>query len=75
MHIDLQPRMESPLSFPPARLDEYLAHGWRPMGQRIYTAHFALLGDGRIYSTICTRLPLKDYRFSKSLFFRKPLLR
>ena len=44
----LAPALIERLTLTPARLDDYLAHGWRPMGQRIYTAHFALLGDGRL---------------------------
>jgi leucyl-tRNA---protein transferase len=51
----------------PEELDRYLARGWRPMGQYVYTSHFHHFGGEEIFSTICTRLPLKGYQFRKSL--------
>lgn len=46
-------------------LDEFLARGWRPLGQRIYTADFIQLELGEIFSVIPTRLPLVQHRFKK----------
>ena len=37
------------------------------MGQSIYTTHFSRLADGNLYSTLCSRLSLDGYTFSKSL--------
>ncbi len=50
-------------------LDLYLEAGWRCMRSAIYTSHFmtfAKAGHSQIYSTIPTRLNLKDFQFSKS---------
>lgn len=47
-------------------LDEYLARGWRPLGQRIYTADFIQLELGEIFSVVPTRLPLADHQWRKS---------
>ncbi|MEO1263273.1 MAG: arginine-tRNA-protein transferase [Bacteroidota bacterium] len=47
-------------------LDQYLNNGWYRMGQIIFTCHF-LFFEENLYSPIWTRLPLKDYRFRKSL--------
>ncbi len=70
--IDLCSKLERPDRFGAEELDAFLAAGWRPMGQSIYTSHFSQFNDGRIYSTLCTRLPLHDHRFGKS---RRKLLR
>ncbi|MEQ8703690.1 MAG: GNAT family N-acetyltransferase [Phaeodactylibacter sp.] len=51
-------------------LDVYLKAGWRCTGQSIYTSHFMRFPpetDGRIFSTIPTRLNLEGYTFRKSL--------
>ena len=63
----LRPHLKSPDHLPPAELDQLLAGGWRPMGQQVYISDYALLADGQLHSTLCTRLPLEGYRFSKSL--------
>lgn len=47
-------------------LDRYLDKGWYRMGQIIFTTHF-LFYENALYSPIWIRLPLKDYRFRKSL--------
>lgn len=46
-------------------LDRYLARGWRPLGQRIYTADFIQLELGAIFSVIPTRLELADHQWRK----------
>lgn len=58
---------ENPLELKPAELDQYLAEGWRPMGQSVYTCHFSFFGSKELYSTLCIRLPLNGYEFRKSL--------
>ena len=50
----------------PEKLDEYLARGWFRMGSMIFTCHFLCFENG-LYSAVWTRLPLKGYRFKKSL--------
>lgn len=50
----------------PEKLDEYLARGWFRMGMMIFTCHF-LCFENELYSAVWTRLPLEDYKFSKSL--------
>ncbi|MBV6425779.1 MAG: putative arginyl-tRNA--protein transferase [Haliscomenobacter sp.] len=47
-------------------LDAYLANGWYRMGQAIFTTHFLCFGTD-FFSAIWIRLPLDNYRFSKSL--------
>lgn len=47
-------------------LDEYLRKAWYRMGQAIFTCHFLFFEDN-LYSPVWTRLPLKNYRFRKSL--------
>ncbi len=47
----------APASVSATELDDFLAHGWRPLGQRIYTADFIQLDLGEIFSVIPTRLP------------------
>ncbi|MCB0635457.1 MAG: GNAT family N-acetyltransferase, partial [Lewinella sp.] len=58
--------IQAPRSLSPAELDQYLARGWRPLGQRIYTADFIQLELGDIYSVVPTRLPLAGHRWRKS---------
>jgi len=63
-------RIRYPETVPPAELDDYLEAGWRCAGQAIYTSHFMRFpqdGEGRIYSTLPTRLPLRGYSFGKRL--------
>ncbi|MDX1666230.1 MAG: GNAT family N-acetyltransferase [Saprospiraceae bacterium] len=50
----------------PSELDAYLSKGWYRMGQTLFTTHF-LCFDEEFYSAIWIRLPLRDYRFRKSL--------
>ncbi len=50
----------------PEELDAYLAQGWYRMGQTIFTTHFLCFGE-RFYSALWVRLPLRGYRFRKSL--------
>ncbi|MCO6477855.1 MAG: arginine-tRNA-protein transferase [Phaeodactylibacter sp.] len=50
----------------PEELDAYLAKGWYRMGQTIFTTHFLCFGRA-FYSAIWIRLPLRGYRFRKSL--------
>lgn len=56
----------APTKLSATELDEYLARGWRPLGQRIYSADFIQLELGDIFSVVPTRLPLNGHRFSKS---------
>jgi arginine-tRNA-protein transferase len=56
----------APTKFSATELDEYLARGWRPLGQRIYSADFIQLELGDIFSVVPTRLPLNGHRFTKS---------
>lgn len=49
----------------PSDLDDYLAKGWRPYGQRIYTADFIQLKLGEIYSVLPTRLDLNTHQWRK----------
>ena len=67
-------RMYSRIRYPdtvsPTELDRFLESGWRCAGQAIYTAHFMRFpanAEGRIYSTLPTRLPLQGYQFKKRL--------
>lgn len=63
-------RIRYPEKVAPAELDDYLEAGWRCAGQAIYTAHFMRFpanAEGRIYSTLPTRLPLRGYQFKKRL--------
>jgi arginine-tRNA-protein transferase len=63
-------RIRYPDQVAPSELDDYLEAGWRCAGQAIYTAHFMRFPatvEGRIYSTLPTRLPLKGYTFKKRL--------
>ncbi len=63
-------RIRYPEKVSPEELDDYLASGWRCMGQAIYTSHFMFFpveGGKRVFSTIPTRLPLEGYAFRKSL--------
>lgn len=53
-----------PTTIAPETLDKYLATGWHPMGQAMYTCKFSFF-NGRLYSAIWTRTCLRDYRFSK----------
>ncbi|MEM6965703.1 MAG: hypothetical protein AAF573_13125 [Bacteroidota bacterium] len=55
-----------PEFLPHKKLDEYLARGWFRMGQMIFTCRF-LCFDGKLYTAVWTRLPLKDYTFRKSV--------
>lgn len=50
----------------PHELDHFLTRGWYRMGQTIFTTHFLCFGQ-EFYSAIWVRLPLKEYRFRKSL--------
>lgn len=56
----------APTNFSAAELDEYLARGWRPLGQRIYTADFIQLELGEIFSVVPTRLALATHQWRKS---------
>lgn len=55
----------APTSLSATELDEYLARGWRPLGQRIYTADFIQLELGEIFSVVPTRLPLTSHLWRK----------
>lgn len=55
-----------PYLIAPHELDNYLSRGWYRMGQTIFTTHF-LFYRSNLYSTIWTRLPLKDYKLRKRL--------
>ncbi len=50
----------------PEELDAYLSRGWYRMGQTIFTTHFLCFGE-QFYSAVWVRLPLRGYRFRKSL--------
>jgi len=56
----------SPKDFSPADLDDYLARGWRPYGQQIYTADYIQLQLGEVYSVLPTRLALDKHKWRKS---------
>jgi arginine-tRNA-protein transferase len=63
-------RIRHPERVSQTELDDYLKAGWRCTGQAIYTSHFMRFPpekEGQIFSTMPTRLPLRDYHFSKSL--------
>ncbi len=47
-------------------MDAYLEKAWYRMGQAIFTCHFLFFEDN-LYSPVWTRLPLRGYRFRKSL--------
>lgn len=55
----------TPQLFTPLDLDNYLAKGWRPYGQRIYTADFIQLKLGEVYSVLPTRLDLATHQWRK----------
>jgi arginyl-tRNA--protein-N-Asp/Glu arginylyltransferase len=55
----------SPQGLTRSDLDDYLAKGWRPFGQRIYTANFIQVELGEIYSVVPTRLPLSTHQWRK----------
>lgn len=55
-----------PEGLSPETLDAYLANGWYRMGQSIFTTHFLCFGT-EFFSAVWIRLPLENYRFSKSL--------
>lgn len=55
----------APKHFSPHELDRYLAQGWRPLGQRIYTADFIQVTLGEVFGVIPTRLPLATHRWRK----------
>ncbi len=57
--------IRAPEHLSPQELDQYLARGWRPLGQRIYTADFIQLELGAIFSVIPTRLPLVNQHWRK----------
>ncbi len=46
--------------------DLFLANGWFPMGQAIFTCHI-LFFENVLYSPVWIRLPLKGYTFRKGL--------
>jgi len=53
-------------SLSPQEFDNFLAEGWYPMGQTIFTTHFLCFFQ-QFYSAIWIRLPLQGYQYSKSL--------
>ncbi|PSR14570.1 MAG: hypothetical protein DA408_05210 [Bacteroidetes bacterium] len=55
----------SPQGLTRSDLDDYLAKGWRPFGQRIYTANFIQVELGEIYSVVPTRLLLATHQWRK----------
>ncbi|RMF03643.1 MAG: GNAT family N-acetyltransferase [Bacteroidetes bacterium] len=55
----------APKRFSPLELDRYLAQGWRPLGQRIYTADFIQVSLGEVYGVTPTRLPLHTHTWRK----------
>ena len=55
----------SPKEFSPVDLDNYLAKGWRPYGQQIYTADYIQLQLGQVYSVLPTRLDLAKHKWRK----------
>lgn len=55
----------APEKFTALDLDSYLARGWRPYGQRIYTADFIQLNLGEVYSVLPTRLALATHQWRK----------
>ncbi len=55
----------APQVFTPLDLDNHLARGWRPYGQRIYTADFIQLKLGEVYSVLPTRLDLATHQWRK----------
>ena len=59
-------RILHPSQLAPSALDNYLAAGYRPSGQSIYTSEFIQIVQGELISVIPTRLPLRGHRFGKS---------
>ncbi|RME21087.1 MAG: GNAT family N-acetyltransferase [Deltaproteobacteria bacterium] len=55
-----------PETLPPDLLDDLLAQGWYRMRQAVFTCRY-LLGRRGLHTAVWTRLPLRGYRFRKSL--------
>lgn len=53
-------------SLQPEELDRYLSEGWYRWAQTIFTGHILAFPDA-LYPAAWIRLPLKDYKFRKSL--------
>ena len=49
----------------PEQLDEFLARGWRPTGQSIYTSDYLRTDDDELHGCLQIRLPLQGFRFKK----------
>lgn len=56
-----------PVKLSPAELDQYLARGWRPSGQSLYTCDYVQLEPGEIVSVLPTRLNLQHHQFGKRM--------
>ncbi|GEM_PF-279178 len=54
-----------PTTIAPETLDKYLANGWHPMGQAMYTCNFSFF-NSKLHSAIWTRTCLRDYTFRGS---------
>ena len=49
----------------PQQLDEFLARGWRPTGQAIYTSDYLRTDDDELHGCLQIRLPLAGFQFKK----------
>ena len=49
----------------PEQLDEFLARGWRPTGQSIYTSDYLRTDDDELHGCLQIRLPLRGFQFKK----------
>ncbi|CAH0999467.1 Aspartate/glutamate leucyltransferase [Neolewinella maritima] len=49
----------------PQQLDEFLASGWRPTGQSIYTSDYLRTDDDELHGCLQIRLSLQDFTFKK----------
>ena len=56
----------------PEQLDEFLARGWRPTGQSIYTSDYLRTDDDELHGCLQIRLSLAGFQFKKR---HKKLLR
>ncbi len=49
----------------PDELDRFLAKGWRPTGQSIYTSDYLRTDDDELHGCLQIRLPLDEFSFKK----------
>ncbi|OAV44918.1 GNAT family N-acetyltransferase [Lewinella sp. 4G2] len=57
--LNLQERL------PPAKLDEFLFAGWRPVGQQLYICDFIRTETDELYGCVQIRMPLATHQFKR----------